>query len=713
MRFGARRTAACWPGLLGLLCGASGLAGPCTELPGAYETQQYAVESIRLSGPLRHFRAIRDEALKASLPQRTRLLNPDGTVREPGTFNTNAWSLGTLALRNQLTDPGVLQRFEIVVVTAGLENCNPETKTLDIVYTVFAFGVPATVNFGRTTAAELVVRTLLHNGPARFLSLFPQPLVGYNKSRGWFGGTQVTSAVQPGGFFDTASMHATGSGNSVETGLEMQGSRSRDRGAFREREWGLNYQYFNLPSDLEGIMPEAATPDLREGMVSGRFAVSTKPLAGGNAVLRFGGAIGGGATQSSASEALALFSSNSVGRLSLYAGSILQAGPYYGRLSYGVRRTQQGSELANGFFRHTVDTRHEFRFLPAPHRPLSIEVDLGGGLLPRNKTLPVGEAFFGGNVPRAFIPGDSWEIRSDPYFRSLPQLSLRPGGSLFGATRYVAFNSTIAPTVWGRPLLPKEILSDATFRNALTGQLNSAETLLSSDYIVKSPLLGSMRNAVAALEPRMAELRQKLEELKTQIPESGEDELEEVLSALDDVDDGIETAQEDPAEQTSPTLAYRTLAKGFGEGSPSALDALAESLRKLKDAAPVSASSWLESEAAIAEKAGQSLSIQLDEVEESALASAGREMVFARRLVDRLLNEVNVASVAPLLVFDAVRVAPEPESLRRWRFGAGPGLRLSLVNVNLSVGYAFNLNRRAGDPRGAFLIEFSVTDLFR
>jgi hypothetical protein len=75
------------------------------------------------------------------------------------------------------------------------------------------------------------------------------------------------------------------------------------------------------------------------------------------------------------------------------------------------------------------------------------------------------------------------------------------------------------------------------------------------------------------------------------------------------------------------------------------------------------------------------------------------------------LNEVNVVSAAPLLVFDAVRVGPDPT--RRWHFGAGPGLRLSLVNVNLSLGYAFNVGKKPGEPRGALLIQFSVSDLFR
>jgi hypothetical protein len=348
--------------------------------------------------------------------------------------------------------------------------------------------------------------------------------------------------------------------------------------------------------------------------------------------------------------------------------------------------------------------------LLAPHRPISFEMDLGAGLLPDNRVLPVGEGFFGGNMVRRFIPGDTWEIRSDPYLRSLPQLTVRPSGSSFGATRYFAWNSTVAPTVWGRPLLPRELLDDAMFQKVLKGQLTSAETLLSNDYIVKNPLLGTMQITVRDLGKSMALLRAKLEELKA-LPEPGQSTLMDALSALDDVDGSIETAMEDPREQQSPTLAYRTLAKGFGANTPAALNTLAEILRKLRDVAPATHSSLLESEAKQLVDAGKGLSQRLDEVESQAVASAHKDMAFARRLVDRLLHEVNVVSAAPLLMFDVVRVGPDPT--HRWQFGAGPGLRLSLVNVNLTLGYSFNIQRRPGEPRGAFLIQFSVSDLFR
>jgi len=204
-----------------------------------------------------------------------------------------------------------------------------------------------------------------------------------------------------------------------------------------------------------------------------------------------------------------------------------------------------------------------------------------------------------------------------------------------------------------------------------------------------------------------------LNDLRDRLPAAGHDSLDDALSALDDVEDAIETVQENPREQQSPTAPYRMLAKGFGEDSPPALRSLADSLQKLKEHAPAADSVFLESEVAHMVRVGTEAAQRLDALERQGIAGARRELAFAHRLVDRLLNEVTLVSVAPALMFDAVCVGPEPAHARRWRFGAGPGLRVSLVNVNLMLGYSFNANRRAGEPRGAFFVQFSVTDLFR
>lgn len=41
-----------------------------------------------------------------------------------------------------------------------------------------------------------------------------------------------------------------------------------------------------------------------------------------------------------------------------------------------------------------------------------------------------------------------------------------------------------------------------------------------------------------------------------------------------------------------------------------------------------------------------------------------------------------------------------------------PKVRFGLVNVNFTVGYAFNVQQRAGEPRGAAVIGLMFENLF-
>jgi len=50
---------------------------------------------------------------------------------------------------------------------------------------------------------------------------------------------------------------------------------------------------------------------------------------------------------------------------------------------------------------------------------------------------------------------------------------------------------------------------------------------------------------------------------------------------------------------------------------------------------------------------------------------------------------------------------------QRNRYAAGGGIRFSLVNFNVDVGYGFNVNRQRGERVGALFFAMNVSDLFR
>ena len=430
-------------------------------------------------------------------------------------------------------------------------------------------------------------------------------------------------------------------------------------------------------------------------------------------MLRFGTALQGGNGQTDATAPTSLFGETSAVSLKLYAGTTLAAGPYIGRLTYGLQRTQQSAEGAQGFFKHILDTRHELRFLPTDHRPLSFEVDAGAGWMPNNRVLPVQEAFYGGNFVRPFVPGDPWDVRADPLFRGYPQRSVDDGAGAFGATRFASLNATAAFTVWGRPLVPEEVLADEGFNAAIKGQLTTAENALSGDYITTDAGFTAMAQAVASVKPDVPAIEQRLRRIREGLPAESQPKADDAISSLDDVNAAVESAMEPPVAGASPTVAYRTLALGFGAAGPPTLTVLATDLRELKPLVGTEDASWLEATAKRFEALRESVAVDLKAIEGRAEARARKELAFARRVVDSLLHQVNIVSVSPLAMFDVAKFGWSEGTPSSVRYSAGPGIRLTLVNVNFSVGYSFNIHRVSNAPRGALLFQFSVSDLFR
>lgn len=65
-------------------------------------------------------------------------------------------------------------------------------------------------------------------------------------------------------------------------------------------------------------------------------------------------------------------------------------------------------------------------------------------------------------------------------------------------------------------------------------------------------------------------------------------------------------------------------------------------------------------------------------------------------------------SVSPTAMVDAARVWPVGETVR---YGIGPGLRVSIVNVNFTFGYSFNPHRLPIESPGAIYVKLDVTSL--
>jgi hypothetical protein len=99
-------------------------------------------------------------------------------------------------------------------------------------------------------------------------------------------------------------------------------------------------------------------------------------------------------------------------------------------------------------------------------------------------------------------------------------------------------------------------------------------------------------------------------------------------------------------------------------------------------------------------------------VRAAAEKRAQQDMVRPREIIDTLRHEANSFAFSLVGIADAGRIFPDPNGTR---FAIGGGGRFSLVNVNFTVGYAFNPSphKELGQGRGALLIGFTYTNLFR
>ena len=88
---------------------------------------------------------------------------------------------------------------------------------------------------------------------------------------------------------------------------------------------------------------------------------------------------------------------------------------------------------------------------------------------------------------------------------------------------------------------------------------------------------------------------------------------------------------------------------------------------------------------------------------------AKQDLKPAWSVLNTVLYQLNVYSVAPVGIFDVARVWPSGTGVR---YAVGGGVRLSLVNANFTLGYAFNPQRGPGEGIGALFVKLDISDIF-
>jgi len=93
---------------------------------------------------------------------------------------------------------------------------------------------------------------------------------------------------------------------------------------------------------------------------------------------------------------------------------------------------------------------------------------------------------------------------------------------------------------------------------------------------------------------------------------------------------------------------------------------------------------------------------------------ADRDIAYAARSLDVIFREINLVEIAPVVTFDAARIGPGvTPGFGKTHYGLGAGVRFSIVTLDFTAGYSFNLNRQPTEPRGAVMLTMTISDLFR
>jgi hypothetical protein len=304
------------------------------------------------------------------------------------------------------------------------------------------------------------------------------------------------------------------------------------------------------------------------------------------------------------------------------------------------------------------------------------------------------------------MPGDNWNIRSNPVIRSIPANRFSQTDNGQGGTRFISYNLTAGMPIWRRPLVPPEVSHDNEFTGELNGQLQTATSLLQPDYAANDRHFQRAAARLGELQSSLDKLRELVNAAQTPTPEPFAQQFKLCLSALN------------TAQRRANAAAHAKGAAQYGDVSTLlSANETEDRLNKVRSACLEVLNSQLHDLqiAAAAESLEQIHSDMEKEfalIDESAAANkAESEMSYVKRTLNSILYEMNFLSLGPILMFDVAHIGPAGSTLGT-RYGIGGGLRFTLVShVDFTIGYAANPKRIAGESPGAFSFSLRFKDL--
>ena len=703
--------------MLGLLIALSALYSSvrgqaCTQQARFYEDEGFTVHHVRIDAPL---------AWIAGVDVRLNELLSKVPLKDGGRFTVSGYNEGFMVISRSFPELRVnpSSRIAFRLERPALSGCSSDSKQLDVVYHVYTIGFSPYLTRVFESPGDEVARTVTESSETKAISrFFFQPFIEYDKSRNTDFGTHLRIDAQTP-LFDSIDVKASGSNTALDFGFALRGSRSFTSALMSFAEWNVEYQYFRDPG-----------PELRfdEARLSAQFLAASKPVGNTNLVFRFGTAVEGGHKQSNIPVRdlpLNNVQSAPYGAVKIFGGASFRSGRNSFKGSYGLELGGAGENIGLDYVKQIVDAAYETRFLPVLHRPITLSTQFTAGTINTISELPAAARFFGGNLDSNFLNTRSWSIRNEPYIRSFPPNGMnRPAiaAGPVGGDRFFSANVTVAATVWGIAMVPRQILDDPDFSSAFDLSLSSAESVLTNEYVGESAELLAIAGKVRDLPALLERIRATISLVRS-APHSAEidEQLTEVDLQFSSVSELSQSILNELAAGRVRTAGIRTLVVGFPSRTPAVasyveeLTGATESLANLVGGESAQSFRRLNAEL---ETRRKSMAQSFRELEASSTWSAAqkratRDLRYPRQIVSELTREANLIGISPVAIFDAARVSIKDGSDADVRFALGTGLRVSIVSLDVTVGYAWNLRRRPGDPRGAVLFTMELSNLFR
>jgi hypothetical protein len=545
----------------------------CSQDASLYEAQNYKVRSIRFTTffgkntPVAFIFAVQKLLNNQYKQIKTQLPLQEGQV-----FTVSAYVKAQDKLRELLGEPAPGERVKFVYLEPSIEACQAGATppTLDVVYQIFTTQGLSYVTSVFETSPDKFSRQTLGILKDKANKTLPQPYLGYNKSRGFFGGGRAS--VQTNTIiFDSLDVDASGSASSAVADIGFKGTRDFDKGLISYTQWRFGYRYWNIPTD---------EITLKEGTLLAQSFTATRPIGALGLVFRFGSSVEGGNRQSNLSNdeiSNTNLAQSAYGAVKMYIGGTASLNRQSWKASYALQLGENTRGAQIDYVKHIVDSAYSVRFLPREHLPLRVDLQLTAGAIQKHSgQIPVGERFFGGNAQREFIQGDDWDIGSSPLIRSFAQNRFNriATGAPIGGENFVSANVTISQAVWKRSVIPESVSNDPDLKIALGGAILTNKSVAIADGLNTTNQFKLLVNGLPQnLSAKLNQLQTLADSIKSSSPP------QTVLDAISNLDDDIADAKDaiDTVTQSKSVLDIQPLILGFPDaGVASAIDSVSE-----------------------------------------------------------------------------------------------------------------------------------------